>query len=354
MKQHDTRDQSIDLALEGLKSLNGKVMVVADENWSEVRWARVSQTHKCKLLVLSNRCNVFDNASKAGIQSYFNDFDFSAALDNTFDYLIYRVSKERAATHHVINQAARILKPNASLILSGKKHDGIRLYIKRACGLFGYDTQPKKYGMAYMASIRLNTSSLRPLEDDNYSALRTLKSLDKGKYFSKPGIFGWDKIDRGSAFLIENLPNFLALNHKSPNNLLDLGCGYGYLACEAARYAFQHITATDNNAAALAACKKNFEKLLKVPNEVVASDAREHIDKCFEVILCNPPFHQGFSVDRDIEEQFLRCAKRLLAPTGTALFVVNKFIPIERNAEKHFNSVEVLSSNDSFKLVKLR
>ena len=53
--------------------------------------------------------------------------------------------------------------------------------------------------------------------------------------YSKPGIYGWQKIDRGSALLIEQLSDVLASMARAPKRLADLGCGYGYLSIMAAQ-----------------------------------------------------------------------------------------------------------------------
>jgi 16S rRNA (guanine1207-N2)-methyltransferase len=51
--------------------------------------------------------------------------------------------------------------------------------------------------------------------------------------------------------------------------------------------------------------------------------------------------------------KFLSAAKRLLANTGQALFVVNNFIPLEHKAKDYFRYIEVLANSGSFKLVAL-
>ena len=111
-------------------------------------------------------------------------------------------------------------------------------------------------------------------------------------------------------------------------------------------------TLTDNNAAALHVARHNCE-LNNINADVIAADAGDQIQQTFDLILCNPPFHQGFSVDGDLTDKFILSTKRLLARHGTALFVVNQFIPLERKARQHFRQVNILANNGSFKLVTL-
>ena len=86
---------------------------------------------------------------------------------------------------------------------------------------------------------------------------------------------------------------------------------------------------------------------------MVAADAGDLVQGSFDLLLCNPPFHQGFTVDGTLGNKFLNSANRLLATGGQALFVVNSFIPLEQGAKQYFRRVEVLANNGSFKLVAM-
>jgi 16S rRNA (guanine1207-N2)-methyltransferase len=348
-------DKSVGLLLQKLPDLAGNILLVADENWSQAHWSGIKNSGNCHLVLISNRFDIAAEAEAAGIDSQFSDFDFSALAQHSFDAVLFRVSKERANSHYVINQAVQLLKPGAELWLSGEKKDGVKTYTKHACKRFGDSSNAAKHGICYLAPIKLQSADTSPLDDKNYTQIRPIKTQhhSQTEYLSKPGIFGWDKTDRGSAFLIDHLPQFLNRYHTAPKSLLDLGCGYGYLSCEASQYGFSHISGTDNNAAALIAAEKNFQRLLHVDYQVIAADVGDQLDQRFETILCNPPFHQGFAMDDDLGVRFLQASKRLLATAGQALFVVNTFIPLEHKAKPHFAQVNVLANNGSFKLVAL-
>ena len=342
-------DRSVALLLQRLQSIGGNCLIVADENWANVNWQMVGSSEQRNTAVFSNRYDISQSAAAANIDIVFNDFDFSTLEPQSFDSLLFRVSKERASSHHVINQAAKLLKPNGQLLLTGEKNDGLKTYVKQACKLFSDKTAAEKHGAHYLASVQLQKTDQPPLDDKNYSQTRPIAGLSLD---SKPGIFGWEKIDRGSAFLVEHLPQFLTRYSAAPKTLLDLGCGYGYLSAQASPYGFPQIVATDNNAAALTAAAVNLQRLA-IETATVAADAGDQINQRFDMVLCNPPFHQGFSIDGDMTVKFLSAAQRLLANTGQALFVVNNFIPLEHKAKDYFRYIEVLANNGSFKLVAL-
>lgn len=349
----DTIDKSVALLLQKMPQLQGNWLVIADENWYAVDWATVTGLDGKTPLVCSNRIDIAKAAENAGLEYIFNDFDFSTLTATTFDGMLYRVSKERATNHHIFNCARTLLKPGAILYLSGQKHDGIKTYAKQVSQLFGSATSIEKNSSVYFATTELLALEGNLLDDKQYPQLRSLQSDIGLPYYSKPGIFGWDKIDRGSEFLIEHLPTFLADFKTPPQSLLDLGCGYGYLSLRAAEFGFKRLVATDNNAAALLATSKNLKTLDRIEWDVIASDAGDQIGETFDTILCNPPFHSGFAIDGTLSTKFLSNTKRRLKKSGKALFVVNSFIPLEHKAAHYFDKLHLLASNGSFKLVVL-
>jgi 16S rRNA (guanine1207-N2)-methyltransferase len=345
-------DQSVELLVQQLSKIQGKCLIVADENWADTSWNSVAHSGRSNRSLFSNRYEIAESAKLAGIETCFNDFDFSALEPASFDHILFRVCKERPVSHHIINQASVLLKPEGHLFLSGEKNDGVKTYTEHACKLLGDRCKPQKKGNYYLACITKYAVSNKLLDDKDYANLRPISSVETLPLQSKPGIFGWNKIDKGSAFLIEHLPAFLKSysEKNSPQSVLDLGCGYGYLSCAASLQGFQKITATDNNVAALSACKTNFAAL-NINGTVIAGDAGSQINERFDAILCNPPFHQGFNIDSALTEKFLNAGKRLLAPSGKALFVVNNFIALEKKAQDYFANVEEVARSGSFKLI---
>jgi len=267
--------------------------------------------------------------------------------------------------HHIINNSLRLLNDNGELILLGAKNEGIKTYASKAASYFDNQAKVSKHGNYYLATINkniaqnsisnnLNENRLLPLKTP-YENLIPINGDEAQPLYSKPGLFGWNKIDRGSALLAQHLNEFFAGFETSPRTLLDLGCGYGYLSVMATQTrpdASLHIEATDNCAAAIIACRKNFSAF-DISGEVVAGDCASTIKKTFDAVLCNPPFHQGFKTDSRLTEKFINSAAQHLKPSGRALFVVNQFVPLEKLAQSTFSRCEKTIETDGFKLVVL-
>lgn len=301
--------------------------------------------------VITNRWDQAERTRNAGLDTHFSDFDFSPWGNGTLDRVFYRVSKEKPVVHHVINEAGRCLKPGGELVLCGHKTEGTKTYIDKAAAYLGVQERAKKAGQLYVARLRRMEHLSQPLDDSDYTSPRAIFTEDGVEFFSKPGLFGWHKRDKGSALLWEQAAP--RLRRSGATSLLDLGCGYGYLGLMTHRLPLQRRVLTDNNAAALAMASYNAERN-SVPAEVIGADCGERITDTFDAVLCNPPFHQGFSVSGDLTDRFLRSAYAHLTPTGRAWFVVNRFIPLERKARGLFTHAEVLADQDGFKVMELR
>ncbi len=341
-----SHDNAVNLLLNTLQDEREASLWVADEHIPDTLKVPANPM----IEVISNRFDVANSLAKQGWRAHFSDLDFSHLQDSSLTTLYLRLAKERAVVNHVINQASRVLKVGGQLIICGEKKQGIKNYAKQAAQCLAGKANIKKQGNYYLAIITRGHMAAALLDDKQYSTLRVTQHYNYRDIVSKPGQFGWNKLDSGSVLLAEQ---FKQLAIERPETILDLGCGYGFLSLAAhQQWPNAIITATDNNAAALISCRENF-KQQAIRGDVIADNCASNITKKQSLILCNPPFHQGFALDSNLTETFIATAKRLCAPTGCALFVVNAFIPLERIAKKQFKRQQLLLNDGHFKLFKL-
>ena len=327
-----------------------------EENPSETLWiadenskALLQQGFHFSGDLLSNRWDIAQLADRCAANVYFSDFDL-AALGRRYARIVFPVSKEKAVVHHIINCSVDTLIPGGELVMLGQKSSGIKTYAGKAARYFGEEKYLLKDGNDYLSTTTLpdRPATGNLLDDSDYLQLRQPTAL--GGLYSKPGLFGWNKVDAGSALLAEQFPEQLP---EPGARVADLGCGYGYLSAQLASLGNFHFTATDNNAAALLACKENFRSL-QLQGEVVPSDAGSELAAgSADLVICNPPFHQGFQVEGDLTERFLKNSARVLQAGGWALFVVNEFIPLQKKAQPCFSRVELIAKDRGFCVYRL-
>ena len=341
-------EPAMEMLCNSIKEQPGKILLIADEQLD----CNSLLTLKAlpNLTLVSNRYDLIAAAEQNNIHCYFNDMELSACAE-TFDIIGYRISKEKAVVHHVINQAPQYLNGDGQLLLCGFKNEGIKTYSTKTEAFFGCKASVSK-GPRQLKLASFKPQSLdQPLDDKHYTSTINIAQADF-PILSKPGQFGWNKIDEGSELLIHQFKTFLETTTEQPSSLLDLGSGYGYLSLQAWKLGQKHIVATDNNAAAINSCRQNF-KLHSIAGEVIADDCAASITDKFDVVLCNPPFHKGFDTEKELTEKFVKSAKQRLTKIGSALFVVNQFIPLEQVAATIFSSVETVFNNNRFKVIKL-
>lgn len=314
--------------------------------------------------VLTNRYDLARQCEVAGVEAFFSDFDF-AALPHNYDIFAYRLSKERPVCHHVFNRVSEILPTQGMFIVAGKKNEGIKTFHQKLVSQLPLKGKLNKDKDHYLAWLTKSSSATEThqLDDKDYPQLRGI-TVNALTFFSKPGLYGWNKVDRGSEFLIAALRRDYAASSNTVTSALDLGCGYGYLGMQLLQAIeggeFPQLTrmwASDNNAAAIEAATKNlsaFEPNGQVSLKVTADDCGARIDTKFDLLLCNPPFHRGFDNSRALTEKFLRQARRLLQKNGAAYFVVNSFIPLEALARPHFENISLRAKNAQFKVLRLQ
>ncbi len=135
-------------------------------------------------------------------------------------------------------------------------------------------------------------------------------------FWSDNGVFAKDKIDYGSAFLLET---FLSKENSKNITVLDVGCGYGFLGIVISKVLDANVTMCDVNKRALHLAERNSRSNTQKTN-VIESDAYQNIDNKFDVIITNPPIRAGKNVLKSI----LIDAKKHLNKDGYLWFIIHK------------------------------
>ena len=132
------------------------------------------------------------------------------------------------------------------------------------------------------------------------------------------GVFSADRVDRGTRYLLLEGPDLPT----GPVDLLDLGCGYGPIACTlASRRPEARVWAVDVNERARDLCRANAAAAGLANVEVAAPDDVP-VDLRLTAIWSNPPIRIGKPALHDLLTRWLD----LLTHDGTAHFVVQRHL----------------------------
>lgn len=151
------------------------------------------------------------------------------------------------------------------------------------------------------------------------SEIRNIIYENKGKVFtfsSDLGVFSKDKVDFGSRVLVETI---LETEKEKSLDILDVGCGYGFIGIVLATFLESKIKMIDVNKRALHLCEKNL-KLNSVEGSCAWSDGYENINEKYNLIVTNPPIRAG----KEVVLRILKEAKDYLKEEGRLWFVIRK------------------------------
>ncbi|KMO36808.1 methyltransferase [Methylobacterium variabile] len=244
---------------------------------------------------------------------------------------------------HALALSVRALSPGAPLtVLAPKDKGGSRLSRELA-----------GFGCRLDESARRHHRIVRTARPDAPTGLDAAIAEGAARLvpdlglWSQPGIFSWNRIDPGTALLIETLPPLSGRG-------ADLGCGLGVLArAVLASAKVTGLALVDNDRRAVAAARRNVED----PRVTVAwKDARaaDAVPERLDFVVMNPPFHDGGAEDRALGQAFIRRAAAALRPGGTLWLTANTHLPYEATLSEVFREVTPRAAAHGYKIHEAR
>lgn len=169
-------------------------------------------------------------------------------------------------------------------------------------------------------------------------------SLAPLKIYSLPGVFSRQALDQGTELLLSTLTQPIQ------GKVLDLGCGAGVIGSFIQYHNPQvELLMTDIHAMALTSAQRTLEEN-HLQGQVKASNVFSHIEGKFNLIISNPPFHDGIETDYTAVENLIRQAKQFLLAGGELRLVANSFLPYPDLLDQHFGQHQVLAKTGKFKV----
>jgi 16S rRNA (guanine1207-N2)-methyltransferase len=165
--------------------------------------------------------------------------------------------------------------------------------------------------------------------------------------WSQPGVFSWDRVDPGTALLIEKLRELKGRG-------ADLGCGFGVLARHVLRSSrVSELVLVDIDRRAIAASRRNVEDPRA---QFLWADVRreDQLPTELDFIVMNPPFHDGGAEDRALGQAFIRRAAGLMRKDGVLWMTANRHLPYEEALEEGFSSVALHADRGGYKVYEAR
>ena len=266
--------------------------------------------------------------------------------DEPFEAAVLFLPKSRELCDYLLQALAARLG-GRELFLVGEKRAGI----ERAAKQLASYGKPRKLDSArhcQLWQVRVDQAPAAP--DLMALAQRYELPLADGplKVVSLPGVFSHGRLDRGTALLLQHLDQLPA------GHILDFGCGAGVLgATLKRRYPESQVTLLDVDAFALASSRLTLQAN-DLQAEVVAGDGIHAAPFELDVIITNPPFHQGVHTEYQATETLLREAAKHLKPGGELRLVANNFLKYPPIIETNLGPCTTLAAADGFHLYQAK
>jgi 16S rRNA (guanine1207-N2)-methyltransferase len=275
-----------------------------------------------------------------------NNTDNNTGSYEGYDLALVMATKSRLETEIALAQASLALSGQAWLVCAADNKEGASR-LKQMFQALGFETVLELSKHKARVCWAQKSERFNAAQAQNWAQRDRLTQAEHG-FWSRPGIYGWDKVDVGSALLASALPDTLS------GYGADFGCGYGMLAIAALREnsAITALDYIDADARALEACGKNLEAF-PIPTKtglwLDLTQRNPELKGRYDWIVMNPPFHEGKKTDSDIGRSFIQSAAEALQKNGRLYMVANRHLPYETILWEAFKSVHMLFDTQGFK-----
>lgn len=270
---------------------------------------------------------------------------FSLVADATMarecDTLIYFWPKNKLEALFQMTNLLSILPIGGDVFVVGENRSGVRSskqMLEAWCPLVKIDSA-RCCGLYHGQVVKQPHFNV----DDYWQSYQ----LDDVVIKTLPGVFSCDKLDKGSQLLLSTF------NQQLQGRVADIGCGSGVLSAVLAKSAAGiQLTLSDVHMPALAASRATLA-VNGLKGSVLASDVYSAISDQYDIILSNPPYHDGMQTNLKMVETLIRGALSHLRIGGELRIVANAFLPYPDLLDAVFGNHQVLAQNSRFKVYQV-
>jgi 16S rRNA (guanine1207-N2)-methyltransferase len=277
-------------------------------------------------------------------------FQLVETIEPDCDTVILLPERQREQTLADLAHAFELLKMGGHLIVAIHNDWGARRLQQYVESVAGPSTaQMKRHSRVFWVQ---KTAQLQEALLAEWSTAGLLRREIDGHWWSKPGLFSWNHIDKGSQLLVDHLPESLV------GYGADLGGGWGYLTAKALEKCpdIKSMTVYEADKVAVEAARRNIGNVKVMARAQCRwHDVTQGVEqRRYDFILMNPPFHEGRAAEPMLGMKFIAAAALGLKPDGELWMVANRTLPYEEVLEDAFGSWSKVSEDQGFKVLHAR
>lgn len=236
------------------------------------------------------------------------------------DGAIIRMPPEKDRLKLAMEMVAARLPAGAPLWVFGSNDEGIKSIAKLGAPYFakGETVETRRHARIVLFSRRPEGQPRKMISDYKLSTYLEYEGK-KVDWAFFPGTFAKGKLDSGSRLLLDSMRNLT-----KRKRMLDYGCGTGIL-CGLSDLA-EETHALDRDLLALEATKINVPQATLHWSDEWLTDSTA----TFDIIVSNPPIHNGKVEDHTIVKLLLSKAREHLTADGALWMVVQHRVPVKQ------------------------
>ncbi len=288
------------------------------------------------------------NAAALGARGVYTAHRLDAELLAGARLVLAQLPRSLAALRDLAEHVARYSDPGVMLLAGGRvKHMTPAMNV-----VLGESFATVQASLAHGKSRVMVASGPRP-HGLTYPISAKIPEVGLTVY-SYGAAFAGASLDVGTRYLLTTLESS-AEAPQEVRDVIDLGCGTGILATWAARrWPQAQVTATDRSQAAVdsavltAAANGVSDRLHPVRDDAGATSPAASAD----LVLLNPPFHDGAAIRTDTAHRMFASAGRALRPGGTLWCVWNSSLRYRPALERLIGHTEQIARNAKFTVTR--
>lgn len=264
---------------------------------------------------------------------------------DTYDCIIIFLPKSRELLEYTFTLTSAHIASQGIVAIVGEKKGGIKSVsnaLEQHIGKILWK-EPGKHSEIITASFEKSPTSFQP----TYTKTILPTQLADITLASLPGVFSLGALDKGTELLLHNLPENIS------GKVLDWGCGSGVIGTYIAKkFSGTSVDMVDSNMLAVASAQETIKANGLKNAHAFASDIFSDSTSKYDLIISNPPFHDGLETAYKATHTFFKNAPQFLNPNGRLLIVANTFLPYQKILTEVFGNCKVVAENPQFKVLE--